>query len=74
MSGGFLGRAFGLGRQLLLRGFGGVGGGPAPVTPAPGCIMLTTTATASITTTVEAASIVTDVTPTATITLTVETC
>lgn len=32
MSGGFLGRAFGLGRTLLLRGFGGVSAAPAPVT------------------------------------------
>ena len=30
MSGGFLGRAFGLGRALLLRGFG-AGSGDAPV-------------------------------------------
>ena len=42
MSGGFLGRAFGLGKALLLRGFGGAGGGPAPVVYLP-CPLLSTT-------------------------------
>ena len=35
MSGGFLGRALGLGRALLLRGFGGGSGAPPPVTGRP---------------------------------------
>lgn len=39
---GFLGRAFGLGRALLLRGFGGSGAAPEPVVYLA-CPHLTTT-------------------------------
>lgn len=39
MSGGFLGRALGLGRALLLRGFGG-GTGAAPTTTGRPCAHL----------------------------------
>lgn len=74
MSGGFLSRAFGLGRQLLLRGFGGVGDGPEPVVPQPGCLTLTVEPTASMTLTATSASMALTLTPTATMTLTVETC
>lgn len=74
MSGGFLSRAFGLGRQLLLRGFGGVSDAPPAVTPVPGCLHLTVEPTATMTLAVESASMALAVEPTATMTLTVETC
>jgi hypothetical protein len=75
MSGGFLGRALGLGRALLLRGFGG-GTGDAPVvTSQPGCMTLTVMPLASMSLTVTPlASMALTVMPLASMTLTVETC